>query len=144
LLLATALAPGVALAQVSDRDKAAARQLTLDGLTALQRKGYAGAADLFERADALFHAPTEMPAAVLGVKQPIDPGRHVVRAVARGFTPASAPVEVVEGRTATVTAGGSDLFLAKVDPTGTPIWALSHGSVADEAQSYLRPRPTAA
>ena len=179
LLFASVLAPGMALAQVSDRDKAAARQLTLDGLTALQRKDYAGAADLFKRADALFHAPTvtlglarsyvglgkllpaqelynrlvheplapgaseafvraiddartelaalspripslvvrvrgatparvtldsvEMPAAVLGVKQPIDPGRHTVRAVARGFAPASAPVDVAEGRTATVT-----------------------------------------
>jgi hypothetical protein len=181
LLLTSALVPSVALAQVSevsDSNKAAARQLTVDGFAALQRKDYAAAADLFKRADALYHAPTvtlglarslvglgkllaaqelynrliheplapgasdafvraidegraelaalspripslivqvrggvparvtldgaPVPAALLGVKQPVNPGRHTVRVVARGFAPAAAPVEVAEGNTATV------------------------------------------
>ena len=47
LVLCGALAPGVALAQqVSDGDKAAARQLAIDGSAALEKKDYAGAADL--------------------------------------------------------------------------------------------------
>jgi hypothetical protein len=61
LLLSSAILPTSALAQptsVSDGDKAAARQLTFDGYAALDRKDYAGAADRFARADAIFHAPT--------------------------------------------------------------------------------------
>jgi hypothetical protein len=52
------LASTSARAQVSDIDKGTARQLTLDGFDALDKKDYAAAADRFERADALFHAPT--------------------------------------------------------------------------------------
>ncbi len=60
LVLASALAARVAHAQaaVSDGDKAAARQLTLDGYSALSQRDFAAAADKFARADTLFHAPT--------------------------------------------------------------------------------------
>jgi len=179
LLLAGALAPSVAAAQeVSAGDKAAARQLTIDGHTALERKDYAAAAELFRRADTLFHAPTvtlglarsaaglgkllaaqefynrlvhetlapgasevfvraiddgraelaalspripslviqvrgavasrvtldgvEVPAAVLGIKRPVEPGRHTIRALARGFKPSVAAVDVAEGSTESV------------------------------------------
>jgi Tetratricopeptide repeat len=58
LLFALAIAPGVALADPSDADKATARELGIDGYKALAAKDYAGALDRFKRADTLFHAPT--------------------------------------------------------------------------------------
>jgi hypothetical protein len=58
LILVACARPSVALAQVSDSEKAAARQLTLDGYSALEKKDYAAAADRFKRAESLFHAPT--------------------------------------------------------------------------------------
>jgi hypothetical protein len=58
LLLSSALAPTVALAQTSDADKATARDLAVEGYKALQSKDYAAAADRFTHADALYHAPT--------------------------------------------------------------------------------------
>ena len=51
-------APRMAVAQVSDADKASARELAVVGFEALDRKDSATAADSFSRADALFHAPT--------------------------------------------------------------------------------------
>jgi hypothetical protein len=191
LLSASVLAPRTAAAQpVSDGDKAAARQLTIDGYAALERRDYAGAADLFTRAEALFQAPTVLlglararaglgklmgaqeaynrlvhmtlppdasetfvkavsdgrrelealsprvpslviqvhgadapsitldgapvPSAVIGIKRPVDPGQHVIRAVASRFLPAQAVVTLPEGRTETVTL---DLVAA---PPGTP------------------------
>jgi hypothetical protein len=58
ILFLASLAPASALAQVSDTDKATARQLTLDGYEALDKKDWATAADRFTRADGLYHAPT--------------------------------------------------------------------------------------
>jgi hypothetical protein len=58
LLLSSALAPTVALAQSSDADKATARDLAVEGYKALQANDYAAAADRFTHADALYHAPT--------------------------------------------------------------------------------------
>jgi len=191
LVLCAALAPGLAQAQsVADGDKAAARQLTIDGHAALGNRDYATAADLFSRADKLFHAPTvtlglaraqvglgklvsaselynrlvheplppnpseaftramddgrnelaalapripsliiqvkgtdaprvtldgaEVPAAVLGIKRPVDPGKHVVHAVGRRALPGEVTVTVAEGKVETVT-----LELAPA-PAGTP------------------------
>jgi len=51
------LAPAQAFAQ-SDTDRATARELGLDGETALGAKDWKRAEDDFHRADALFHAPT--------------------------------------------------------------------------------------
>ena len=53
-----ALAPAVARADTSDVNRATARELTLEGYDALDRKDYATAADRFARANALFPAPT--------------------------------------------------------------------------------------
>jgi len=180
LLLCSALTPAIAHAQpVSDGDKAAARQLTIDGHAALGKGDYATAADLFSRADKLFHAPTvtlglaraqvglgklvsaselynrlvheplppnpseaftramddgrnelavlapripsliiqvrgteaprvtldgaEVPAAVLGIKRPVDPGKHVVHAAGRHALPGDVAVTVAEGKVETVT-----------------------------------------
>lgn len=57
LILASALLPSAAFAQ-SDADKGTARELTVEGYALLDKKDFAGAADRFKRADALFHAPT--------------------------------------------------------------------------------------
>lgn len=179
ILLLGSLAPAAASAQASDASKAAARQLTVEGYDALEKKDYAGAAERFTRADTLFHAPTitlglarayvglgklasaqeayskvthetippnasaaftnavadaqreldalrprvptvilnvkgpkaptltldgaEVPSAVIGVKMPLDPGKHVIRASAPGFAPAEAALTIAEGKTVTLT-----------------------------------------
>ncbi len=56
----------------------------------------------------------DVPAAVLGIKRPVDPGRHTIHAVARRTLPADASVTVAEGKVETVT-----LDLAPAPP-GTP------------------------
>lgn len=59
LLLALALvAPGQASGQISDADRAVARSLGLEAQDALKRGEFRAALDLFQRADALYHAPT--------------------------------------------------------------------------------------
>jgi hypothetical protein len=183
LLLPCVSAPGIALAQaaqtISDADKAAARQLTIDGYASLERRDYADAEAKFGRAYALYRAPTvtlglarakvglghlvaaqelynrlvheqlppdasaafvkaaadgraelvalepripalviqvkgtdtpkvtvdgaEVPVATLGIKRPVDPGRHVVRVLARRFVPKELTVAVAEGGVGTVT-----------------------------------------
>ena len=45
----------------------------------------------------------EVPGAELGVKRAIDPGKHVIRAVAEAFAPAEATVTILEGKAETVT-----------------------------------------
>jgi hypothetical protein len=45
----------------------------------------------------------EVPAAALGVKRPVDPGAHVVRATAPGFLPAEVSLSMLEGKTESVT-----------------------------------------
>jgi hypothetical protein len=44
-----------------------------------------------------------LPAAALGVKRAVDPGKHVVRAQAGGFVPAEATFTVAEGKTESIT-----------------------------------------
>jgi hypothetical protein len=44
-----------------------------------------------------------LPGAALGVKRPVDPGQHVVRATADGFAPAEATVMSNEGKSDSVT-----------------------------------------
>jgi hypothetical protein len=46
---------------------------------------------------------TAVPAAAFGVRRPADPGKHVVRATATGFTPVEVTVSLVEGKVETVT-----------------------------------------
>jgi hypothetical protein len=188
LVLLSAFVPALCMAQGSDADKATARELTRDGYTALDKKDYAAAADLFARADALHHAPTvsvglararaglgklvsaqelyslvvhealapgapapfvaahdeaqreldalssrvpavilqvkgpaaprvtvdgdEVPRASLGVRRPVDPGKHVVKATAPGFYPGETTFAVAEGAAETVTL--------ELKPDGTP------------------------
>ena len=62
LFLAALLTPSVgraqASSQVSDEDRATARALLIKGNDALDKKDYLHALNYFERADALYHAPT--------------------------------------------------------------------------------------
>jgi hypothetical protein len=178
LVLSTAIVPSVGLAQVSDADKATARELTLQGYDALKKGDNATAADRFARADKLFHAPTitvglakanlalgklvaayelfsraahesvppdasaaftnavqqaqqelaaltprvpgviinvtgpenaqvtvddtPVPSAAFGVKRPVDPGKHVIRGLAPGYSPAEVTVTLAEGGAETV------------------------------------------
>jgi hypothetical protein len=180
------LAPAQAFAQ-SDNDRATARELGLDGETALGAKDWKRAEDDFHRADALFHAPTlslglaraqaaqgkfveawenyhrvvlenvtsspgfakaladatseigaiegrrsrvtvnvtgadapkvtidDVPVRVeaLGVVRFINPGTHLVKAVADGYLPATQSLTIAEGGTQTVS-----LALQK-DPNAT-------------------------
>ena len=57
LVVSFVLAAPAALAQ-SDADRATARELGKDGQSALDKKDYKTAEDLFHRAESLFHAPT--------------------------------------------------------------------------------------
>lgn len=178
LLLSSALVPMPALAQGTDANKTAARDLALEGYSALQSKDYTAAADRFTRADALYHAPTvtlglaraqaglgklasaqelytrtahetlppnaspgfkkavldaqkeltaltprvpsvminvkggdaprltldgvELSAAAPGVKRPVDPGEHMIRAESPGFISREIKVTLAEGKTETV------------------------------------------
>jgi hypothetical protein len=69
ILLAGLLSAGLASAAISDADKATARELTIAATTALDAKDFAGAADKFTRAEALFQAGGESvpPTISLGV-----------------------------------------------------------------------------
>jgi len=172
--LSLALTPSVALADVSDADRATARTLALEGYEALQKNDYETALDRFSRADALVHAPTlligvaraqvglgkwieaqetynrivregaapgspepffraledarkeldaltlrtpavvievegperalvtidgtPVPKVALGVRMPVDPGPHVLRAMSTGYAPGEMTVTAQEGK----------------------------------------------
>ena len=163
--------------QAANANKATARDLTVQGFAALDKKDYATAAGLFAKAAALHHAPTvllglaranvglgklltaqeaysqivnetlppsapdafihavedakrelsalagrvpgiivrvtgaaspvvtidgaEIPSVSLGVRRAIDPGRHVVKAMATGFADGEVTVDVAAGTTET-------------------------------------------
>ena len=179
LLVAGAVMPTVALGQTSDADMATARDLAIEGYTALESKDYTAALDRFTRADTLYHAPSvilglaraqaglgelvaaqelyhraahetlppsastaskkavqdaqkeldalslrvpsviitvkgadaprvtldgiEVRAAALGVKRPVDPGKHVIIASAAGFLTRQVMVDLAEGKIESVT-----------------------------------------
>lgn len=166
------------LADPSDADRAAARALAQEGQVALDRKNFAVAADRFERADLLVHAPTlllalgraqiglgklveahenfariqregvapgspkpwtrayedaakemeavaarlpwvvirvngapnpyltvdgtPVPRAVLGIKRPVNPGKHELRVIADGYRPVKRTFALAEGQSTTL------------------------------------------
>ncbi len=69
---------------------------------------------------------TDVPNAALGVRRPADPGKHVIRAVAVGFTPVEASITLAEGKVETVNlelkpgAGGPTSLGPAPAPAGTP------------------------
>jgi hypothetical protein len=189
LVLASTLMPITALAQ-SDAKRGTARELTIEGYALLEKKDFAAAAERFERAEVLFHAPTillglarayvglgklmsaqeaysrvahetvppnaseafvnavsdaqrelaalaprvpglvvivkgpsepkvtidgaDVPRAALGVKWPVNPGKHTVKVTAPGFFPREANVTIAEGKTEPVS------IELQVDPSYEP------------------------
>lgn len=59
----------------------------------------------------------EVPAAALGVKRPVDPGAHVVRATAAGFTASEVTLTLLEGKAEAVTL---ELKLERPEPAAVP------------------------
>jgi hypothetical protein len=45
----------------------------------------------------------DVPSAALGVKRPVDPGKHSIKATAAGFAPGEATVSLLEGKSESVT-----------------------------------------
>jgi hypothetical protein len=87
------LVPAGATAEPSSADRATARALGLDAEAALAAKDYATAADLYARADALFHAPTlllGLARAQVGLGKLVDAQETYQRIVTEAV-PASAP-----------------------------------------------------
>jgi hypothetical protein len=94
-LLGCCLFPSAALAgPVSDVDRATARALAGEAHDALDRKDYPVAADRFQRADALVHAPTfllGMARAQVGLGAWIAAQETYARIVREGVAPGSPP-----------------------------------------------------
>jgi len=85
----------VAMAQ-SDADRAQARDLGQQGYAAMDARDYAKAADLFRRADALFHAPTIMVGlarAEVHLGRYVEAAEHYRRVVLEGAPP-GAPLPI--------------------------------------------------
>ncbi len=143
LLLALAVVSysAVAPAQSTDADKTTARSLAEQGYDALEAKEYEKAADLFTRADKLFHAPTillglaraqvalhkyveglETYKRIINEKLPDNANQHLKNAVA------SARKEVVglEDKIGwvTITVTGPDEPEVSVDGVAVPVAAL--------------------
>jgi hypothetical protein len=212
LLLSSALAPTLAMAQGADADKATARDLVIEGYRALQSKDYTAAADRFTRADALYHAPTvtlglaraqvglgklvsaqelyyrtahdplppnastaikkavsdaqkeldalalrlpsvvinvkgndaprvtldgiEVRVASLGVKRPVDPGKHTITASATGFASSEVTVNLTEGKSESVTL---ELTPRQAEPP--PIVAIAPAAKPPTAAPLPSPAP---
>ena len=64
-----------------------------------------------------------VPAAALGLKRPVDPGAHVVKASGEGFKPAEQPFKVAEGGSAEAKLKlekAADVAVVTPPPAGTP------------------------
>jgi hypothetical protein len=130
-----------ALAQ-SEQDRAQARDLGQQGYAAMDSKDYAKAADLFRRADALYHAPTillGLARAEAKLNKYVESWEHYHRIVLEGAPP-GAPQPIrdaidaakkemtdVEGRRAkvTITVKGPDQSTVTLD--GAPMSAAALG-----------------
>ena len=95
LVLLFSIASGVAHAAPSDSDRATARALAREGYEAQQRGQYAVAAERFERADALVHAPTlllGLARAEAGLGKLVEAHEAYLRILREGVAPDSPPV----------------------------------------------------
>jgi hypothetical protein len=91
-LLALVLVVSPARAEPTDADRATARELATAGYYALKRGDYAAAADRFERADALVHAPTlvvDWGRALVGLGLLVQAGEKYELVVREGVPPAA-------------------------------------------------------
>jgi hypothetical protein len=65
----------------------------------------------------------DIPDVALGVRRPVDPGAHVVRAAAPDFLPAEKKLTLLEGQIETVTLELAPAPVVPVDPIATPLVA---------------------
>jgi hypothetical protein len=97
LLGLTPLVPRTAHAEASAADRATARTLALEGYTALRSKDYATAADRFQRADELVHAPSllvDLARAQIGLGKLADAYDNYSRVISEGVAVGSPPAWV--------------------------------------------------
>ncbi len=157
LLLAALLAPGVARAQASDEDKGTARALLIEGNEAYEKKDYAHALSCFERADALFHAPTILiglarSRAALGklvgareaynrlINEPVT--ANLSPAFLKAIEDARAEVMAITARVPSIVINiqGADVakVIATMDGTAIPNAALGAKRPADPGKHVIR------
>ncbi len=72
-----------------------------------------------------------LPVAALGVKRPVDPGSHVVKASADGWDPATTPFTVEDAGTANATLTMTRIVVAA--PAPAPIASSAAGGAAPES-----------
>ncbi len=154
-ILSLALCPAVASAQVSDADKATARALAQQAQDALERRDFATAADRFERAGELVHAPTlelGLARAQVGLGKWVA-AHETYNRVARETLPAGAPpaftkalgdaareLASLEPRIPTVTIVVEGAPSAKVTLDGAPVSSalLGVGRMVDPGAHTVR------
>jgi hypothetical protein len=74
-----------------------------------------------------------LPVAALGVKRPVDPGSHVVKATADGWDPATTPFTVEDAGTANATLTMTRIVVAAPAPAPAPIAPGAGGGAAPES-----------
>jgi hypothetical protein len=144
----------MALAQ-TDADRATARELGKDGETALTKRDFKTAEDLFRRAESLFHAPTLLlgyARAEAGLGKVVNAAEAYNRIIREGVSPGAPPVFVnalasakaevgaVQARIATVTitiAGPADPKVT-LDDTPVPSAALGVRRPIDPGAHVLK------
>lgn len=97
--LALALVATIAAAGPAPEDVATARSLGQDGVAALEKKDFAAAADLFSRADALYHFPTltlGLARAHVGLGKLVAAYEAYQRVVREGVPPGTSSAVVVK------------------------------------------------
>ena len=83
-----------ARAEPTETDRATARELAADGYRALKSGDYATAADRFQRADALVHAPTllvDWGRALVGLELLVEAGEKYALVIREGIEPGAPP-----------------------------------------------------
>ncbi len=86
----------------------------------------------------------DVPSAAFGVRRPADPGEHVVRALAVGFTPVQVKVTLAEGKVETLTlelkpGPGGPTSLAPSPPAGGAPPPVAVGPAAPPGMAPLPP-----
>jgi hypothetical protein len=151
LLLVVLCSAGPARAESSDEDKATARQLGTEAQAAMAAGDFQQAADLFERAEKLYHAPTLLlglarasvkvgrfvrarEAYNLVVREPLPP--DAPPAFVEAQQAAQAEIADVEGKIAWVTikVTGPDKPVVRLDGQEVPVAALGVKRAVDPGE----------
>jgi hypothetical protein len=155
LLAALSLLPAAAWAGPSDADRATARTLANEAQVALDQGDFKTAADRFDRADALYHAPTlllGLARAEIGMGKLVSAAEVYNRIINEGVPPRSPPpfVKAVDDATrefealdariprVIITVRGSDAAAVTLDGTPVPRAALGVKRPTDPGEHVLR------